>query len=489
MTEESQLVGQRYRLQEWLGAGAMGVVWKGEDERLHRTVALKRLHLQTQPGAPTADVRARAMREGRIAARLLHPNAIAVFDVIEDAGDPWLVMEYLPSTSLAQVIADRGRLEPAEAAAIGRQIAAALAAAHRSGIVHRDVKPANVLLADDGTAKISDFGISRAAGDVTLTASGFVAGTPAYLAPEVARGADADFRSDVFSLGSTLYHAVEGTPPFGTHDNAIGLLHKVSLGNIEPPSHAGALRPVLLRLLDPDPDSRPDMAEAAAELSRLSTPAAPEAEVGAPAPEPAPATPAPAAPAASARKRSGVVVALALLILLVMGAAGWWLLGGDGGTPTAGSPETTESREAKPSEPEPGSASRSTPTSPASSTSAATSEREEPRSEGKAPVDPARRREAALRDYYALIPGDLRAGYARLTDRFKRARTPSYADYKAFWSRMRAVRASDVQATGGNAVTATITYYFVGGGSTTERHVYTLVEQGGRLAIDSQAQA
>lgn len=484
MTDESQLVGGRYRLGEWLGTGAMGVVWKGEDERLHRTVALKRLHLQPQPGSPTADVRARAMREGRIAARLLHPNAIAVFDVIEDEGDPWLVMEYLPSTSLAQVIAERGRLEPAEVAAIGRQVAAALAAAHRSGIVHRDVKPANVLLAEDGTAKISDFGISRAAGDVTLTASGFVAGTPAYFAPEVARGNDADFRSDVFSLGSTLYHAVEGAPPFGTQDNAIALLHKVSQGEIEPPGHAGPLRPVLLKLLDPDPDARPDMAQAAAELARLSAPPTSRAGVSSPSAEPG-------KNAAAARKRSTLVAALALVIVLAAGAAGWWLLSREEQSHT-GASGTAASGEPGRSSVGSGTANRTGPSAPASSTTETTSappsssELDKP---GKPATDPARRLEAALRDYYALIPGDLRAGYDRLTERFKRTRTPSFADYEAFWSRMRSVRVSDVKAGRGNTVTATITYFFVGGGSTTERHVYTLVEQGGTLAIDSQSSA
>lgn len=347
--------------------------------------------------------------------------------------------------------------------------------------MHRDVKPANVLLAEDGTAKISDFGISRAAGDVTLTASGFVAGTPAYFAPEVARGNDADFRSDVFSLGSTLYHAVEGAPPFGAHDNAIALLHKVSQGDIEPPSHAGPLRPVLLKLLDPDPDARPDMAEAAAELARLSAPPTPRAEVSTPSAEPG-------KNAAAARKRSTLVAALALVIVLAAGAAGWWLLSREEQSHT-GASGTAASREADEASPSSSAASATGPSSPVSPTGEATSGPPSSSESDKPAMDPARRLEVALRDYYALIPGDLRAGYARLTDRFKRTRTPSFADYEAFWSRMRSVRVSDVKASGRNAVTATITYFFVGGGSTTERHVYTLVERGGTLAIDSQAYA
>src|SRR6201991_1381531 len=143
----------------------MGIVWQAHDERLHRTVAVKQMLLQ--PGltdAQAEESRRRCMREGRIAARLAHPNAITVYDVAEQDGDPWLVMEYLPSKSLATVLSERGTLSPQEAARIGTQIASALVAAHAAGIVHRDIKPANVLLADDGTVKITDFGISRATG-------------------------------------------------------------------------------------------------------------------------------------------------------------------------------------------------------------------------------------------------------------------------------------------------------------------------------------
>ena len=182
------------------------------------------------------------MREGRIAGRLRHPNAIAVHDVVEHEGRPCLVMEYLRSESLGAVIAARGTLPPDEVAMIGAQVADALAEAHAAGIVHRDVKPDNVLITADGTAKITDFGVSRAAGDATVTATGFMAGTPAYLAPEVALGEDADFRSDVFSLGATLYAALEGEPPFGVDENAIAMLHKVAAGEVRPPRHGRAAR-------------------------------------------------------------------------------------------------------------------------------------------------------------------------------------------------------------------------------------------------------
>jgi eukaryotic-like serine/threonine-protein kinase len=263
------LVGGRYRLAEQVGTGAMGIVWRARDERLGRTVALKQL---TLPAGGAEDISAateRIMREGRIAARLHHPNAISVFDVADHDGRPWLVMEYLPARSLAAVLAERGPLPPREVAAIGRQLADALAVAHAAGIVHRDIKPGNVLLAADGVAKLTDFGISRAVDDVTVTRTGMLSGTPAYLAPEVARGAEPSPASDVFALGSTLYAAVEGQPPFGLSDNALAVLHQVAGGRVVPPRRAGRLTTPLMQLLRTDPTERPTMAQACDALAAL----------------------------------------------------------------------------------------------------------------------------------------------------------------------------------------------------------------------------
>lgn len=263
MSDEGRLIAGRYRLHQGIGSGAMGVVWRAVDERLHRTVAVKQLLLQ--PGytdEETEEARQRSMREGRIAARLQHQNAIAVFDVAEDEGQPVLVMEYLPSQSLGTVISEQGLLSPQRVAQIGAQVAGALAAAHMAGIVHRDLKPGNILLGDNGISKITDFGISRAIGDVSVTKSGILAGTPAYLSPEVALGRDPAPASDVFSLGSTLYAAIEGEPPFGVDDNAISLLHRVANGHVEPPRQAGPLAAGLMQLLLPDPVDRPTMAHA-----------------------------------------------------------------------------------------------------------------------------------------------------------------------------------------------------------------------------------
>ena len=270
MSEVGRLIADRYRLTEHIGSGAMGVVWQAHDERLHRTVALKQLLLQ--PGLSAADAheaRERAMREGRIAARLQHPNAVTVYDVVEDEGQPVLIMEYVPSQSLSAALDARGTLAPQEVARIGAQVATALTAAHQAGIVHRDIKPGNVLLAEDGTVKITDFGISRATGDVTVTATGMLAGTPAYLAPEVAKGESPGPPSDVFSLASTIYAAVEGHPPFGTSENTLAVLHAVAACRTVPPRQAGPLTALLMHMLRPNPNDRPTMSEVARALGAI----------------------------------------------------------------------------------------------------------------------------------------------------------------------------------------------------------------------------
>lgn len=281
VVDQPDLVGGRYRLMNRIGSGGMGQVWLAWDERLSRAVALKQLH--TPVGLPDDEARSahdRAMREARITARLHHPNAVPVFDVVDDDGRPCLVMQYLPSRSLHDVISDRGRLSAREVARVGSEVASALAAAHEAGIVHRDVKPGNILLTEDGSARITDFGISHALGDATLTSTGMVTGTPAYLAPEVARGEPSSSASDVFSLGATLYTATEGAPPFGTADNAMALLHRVASGVITPPADS-PLAPLLTRMLAPDPDDRPAMADVSRDLALVAAgPDAPEEPSG-----------------------------------------------------------------------------------------------------------------------------------------------------------------------------------------------------------------
>jgi hypothetical protein len=263
--DSGELIDGRYRLVSCIGRGSMGAVWRARDERLNRVVALKLVVLRglSPDDASEQEAVQRARREGRITARLQHPNAISVHDVVEHDGRPCLVMEYLPSRSLSDVVETNGVLQPTEVATIGFQVASALAAAHELGIVHRDVKPDNILLADDGTAKITDFGIARAPDDGAVTAVGILAGTPAYLAPEVATGSESSPRSDVFSLGSTLYAAFEGKPPHGMDQNTIALLHQVAYGEITPPKRAGAVADLLVEMLRRDPEARPTMAEVA----------------------------------------------------------------------------------------------------------------------------------------------------------------------------------------------------------------------------------
>jgi len=248
----------------------MGVVWRAVDERLERSVAVKQI--LAAPGLSDGErnsMRQRAMREAKNAARFQHPNAIVVFDIAEHGGDPCLVMEYLPSKSLSAVIAEQGTLSLAEVARIGHQVASALVVAHRAGIVHRDIKPANILIDESGTAKITDFGISRAAGDLTLTQTGLIGGTPAYLAPELARGSDPAPASDVFSLGATLYHALEGQPPYGNSTNQLALLYTAANGQVVPPRQSGRATALLMSLLRVEPEERPTMLEARDRLAAL----------------------------------------------------------------------------------------------------------------------------------------------------------------------------------------------------------------------------
>src|SRR3978361_1051600 len=236
LTAPGRLVAGRYRLQSQIGGGGMGAGWLARDELLGRQIAIKQVI--SAPGVTpeqTDQQRQRALREGRIAARLSHPHAISVYDVALEGDQPWLVMEYLPSRSLAAVLSEDGGLRTDQVAHIGAQVADALSATHAAGIVHRDVKPANILIGEggrvEGLVKITDFGISHASGDVTLTQTGQITGTPAFLAPEVAQGQPMTEASDVFSLGATLYTCLEGSPPFGMEDNALGMLHRGAGGN------------------------------------------------------------------------------------------------------------------------------------------------------------------------------------------------------------------------------------------------------------------
>jgi hypothetical protein len=255
------VVDGRYELEDARGSGSGGIVWTAFDKKLKRAVALKRPHLM----ASQAD-RLRFRREAETAAQVHHPNAISVFDTV-DGDECWLVMEYSPAESLDKVLATHGRLPAERVARIGVQIAAALDAVHTKDIVHRDVKPGNILVDDNDFAKLTDFGISLWR-EVTLTHDGRFSGTPAFAAPEVADGQRATAASDVFSLGATLFAAVEGSPPFGTGDPDEVLQH-VRAGELQPMTHAGPLAPLLSEMLSPRPGKRPSAEEVRQRLAEI----------------------------------------------------------------------------------------------------------------------------------------------------------------------------------------------------------------------------
>ena len=268
--EGERLVGGRYLLRAELGRGGMGVVWLATDQVLQREVALKEI---TYPVHLTDDERAvlreRTLREARAAARLDDRHVVTLHDVVEEDGRPWLVMEHVPSRSLQQVLAEDGPLSPAAAARIGLDVLSALDVAHAAGIVHRDVKPGNVLLDDgDGHACLTDFGIATATDESSLTAQGAVLGSPSYMAPEQARGEQSTSAIDLWSLGATLYTAVEGRPPFD-RGASMATLVAVVHDEPEPMRSAGPLADVLRGLLTKDPAVRTTAAQARRELEQV----------------------------------------------------------------------------------------------------------------------------------------------------------------------------------------------------------------------------
>lgn len=319
---ERAVIAGRYRVLGRAGRGAMGAVWRAKDERLDRIVALKQLFSDSALDGATSDrTRVRVVREARLAARLRHPHAVVVYDVVEHESTSYLVMEYLPSETLTELVEQHGGLAPDYVAELGCQLASALAAAHAAGILHRDVSPSNVLITADGAARIADFGVAHAHGEGTMTGRGLVVGTPAYLAPEVADGEVPDFPADVFSLGATLYTALEGRPPFGTDENQLALLKRVANGEIRAPRTTGAVVDAVCRLLRRDPAARPTMAEVELLLGRRAAGVSvtPVLERTAPAP--------------AVRRRSRLTSGVAVAAVVVAGAAAITGVAAGRGTP------------------------------------------------------------------------------------------------------------------------------------------------------------
>ena len=256
--DEGRLLAGRYRLGAVLGKGGMGTVWRAQDETLGRTVAVKELRFGN--GVDEDEKRrliTRTLREAKAIARIRNDGAVTVFDVVDEDARPWIVMELIEGPSLAEFIRERGALTPRRAAEVGLAVLDVLRAAHGQGILHRDVKPSNVLIAESGRVVLTDFGIAQVEGDPSITSTGMLVGAPSYISPERARGQKPGPPADMWSLGGLLYAAVEGVPPYDK-GSALATLTAVMTEQVDPPKNAGPLTDVIYGLLVKDPARRLD---------------------------------------------------------------------------------------------------------------------------------------------------------------------------------------------------------------------------------------
>ncbi len=449
---KSQRIAERYTLQREIGRGAGGVVWAAHDEVLGRTVALKRL------GASGMGSEAlRAEREARLAARVGHAHVVAVFDLVTEDDGTWLVMEHVDGTSLADVARDTP-MTADETARLIAPVADALAQAHALGIVHRDVKPSNMLAGPDGV-KLSDFGIARAADDATLTRTGVVTGSPAYLAPEVAVGGQATEASDVWSLGATLLHLLEGRPPYhvdGLDNGPLAVVYRIVHEDVPVSPTAAWLAPVLGRMMQKAPTERPSMAQVRDVLSRTANLSEQTAVLPALPTVPPPTHPPTVAPGSSAvaardHRRLPVIagaVAGAVLAVLLVVMITWSDGKGD---------------------------------VPAATTSSPTASSQSPQ-EGATAAPSAAALEEFARNYVATASSTPDRGFEMLTAAY-RAKSPNYS---GFWGTVKNPKILDVTADPA-AMTVTYRYSYVlkGRGRRTESVTLFLVDQGGNLMIDN----
>lgn len=499
-----RIVADRYELLRAVGRGGTGTVWLARDRVLHRQVALKEIH--GLPGEDGTQGRA-ARQEARSAAALNHPNVVAVHDVVDHDGLPWLVMEYVDGPPLSRAVRERGPMTPKGAAQLGAQLAGALAAAHRAGIVHRDVKPANVLL-DAGRPKIGDFGIARlratdpspdgSAYDETETVvrapAGTVTGTPSYMAPETAVGGEPDEASDVWALGATIYFAVEGREAYPGQGSAAKTLNAVTTQAPPAPQRAGDLEPILADMLSRDPAARGTMHGARLRLERV---AAGEPSAAAPAAVYPGAAPASTAAPGRRGPGAGAVAALTAAVVLVGAAlvAGVLFLSGafSSDDPTPVSQPSTQSPSAsaepssqdepsdEPSSPEEPTTVTTTSTessSPSSSESSESSEDEESSEDASYPSDEVR---TFVTDHYAATTWDQDTAWANLTPEMQQ----TYEDrdaYDEYWGRHALVEPSQIQVdeeTG--ALGVTLKFYDDEGDVVTKRVNLHVTRVGGDL--------
>jgi hypothetical protein len=457
----------------------MGAVWLGTDEVLGRQVALKRL-------ARIHDAaHARAEREARLAARLSHRHVVAVYDLVVDGEDSWLVMEYVAGSTLAARVTEQGMLSPEELAPVLSQVIEALEAAHAAGIVHRDVKPSNILIDETGEAKLSDFGIARSDDpDATLTQTGFVTGSPSYLAPETAAGRAATAASDAWSLGATAFHALEGRPPYEVGDNVVGTLYRIV--HEEPPhsERAGRLAPLVAGLMTRDPAQRWTLAQARAFLAgpQLAAgqtrvlPAVPTALAPVAAPPVAGARPAGVSTAAPtpvrlrepARHRWAWVAGLAVALVVVALIAGLALHGGDGGTTQAHTDAPTQ------------------PASAGSTASGAMASRSASPSPSASPTDGPSEQgiRAFVTRYLQAASQNPATGFAMLTPDYQR-RSGGMDGYLRFWGNVRKIHEVDdvLPSLDPLAVSYRYTYTLRGAGERTENVQLRLVYDDGKYLI------
>lgn len=464
------MIAGRYTLGREIGRGGMGAVWLARDEVLGRDVAIKRIG--AAPGGNSPDFE-RAEREARLAARLNHPHVVAVFDLVTEEDERWLVMEFVAGVTLAELVRRDGALSPDQASPLVGQAADALAAAHSAGIVHRDVKPSNILVTRDGQVKLSDFGIARAEADASLTQTGLVTGSPAYLAPEIASGEQASTASDVWSLGATLYHALEGRPPYEVGDNLMGALYRIV--HEEPPrlANAGWLAPLLERTMTRAPDERWSMSEVRDFLHAGPTgttihPAPTPVPAAAPGPEPTPTelfapTPTPVegvapvegVPGHRRRAVSGPLL-VGVAVALLLGIIVWAVVASRG-------PETGE---------DPGDSTSSQSPSESEST-------------GEAPTVDGM--ENFMEDYLATAPSDPEAGFEMLTPEFQAA-SGGLDGYRGFWD---TIEVADITAFSADpdalTVSYTVEYQKAGGGKVTDDVGLSLVYEDGTYKIAGES--
>ena len=439
----------------------MGAVWLATDAVLGRQVAIKKVGVV--PGGATPDLE-RAEREARLAARVNHPHVVAVYDLVTEGDSQWLVMEYVEGVTLAGLVQRDGPLLPDQVSPLAAQAADALAAAHAAGIVHRDVKPSNILVAADGQVKLSDFGIARAEADASLTQTGLVTGSPAYLSPEVASGQSATDASDVWSLGATIFHALSGRPPYEVGDNLMGALYRIV--HEEPPRlvNAGWLGPLLEATMTREPRDRWSMAEVRDFLAAGPQGAAPRpVPVAVPEQHPThetqalqPVLPLTADEQPARRRRSAlaplVVLAAVLAVLLAVVVA--VTIGND--DPQAGPPGN-------------GATSESDPT-------------DEP------PAGPtAADMRAFITDYLATAPSSPETTYEMLTPAFQEE-SGFLEGYAGFWGTIETAEPVEVNADPqAMTVAYTVDYVAENGEETSDDVVLRLVYQDGRYLIAEES--